>query len=70
MGVPSALIHKYKDPLSIGQYMEKIEHQGISNTVKFDKELLEETLSRQFIKIEHRHVVHLTVFSAIKKQPE
>ncbi len=50
--------------------MEKIEHQGISNTVKFDKELLEETLSRQFIKIEHRHVVHLTVFSAIKKQPE
>lgn len=67
LGVPSALVHKYKDPLSIGQYMEKIEHQSTSNTGQFDKELLEEMLSRQFTKIEHKHVVHLTVYSATEK---
>ena len=67
LGVPSALIHNYKDPLSIGQYIEKIEHESTNNIGQFDKEHLEEVLSRQFTKIEHKHVVHLTVYSATEK---
>ncbi|MHA2405578.1 MAG: PadR family transcriptional regulator [Candidatus Hermodarchaeia archaeon] len=68
IGFPSVLIHQYKDPLTIGQYMEKIEHQSTNIKEQFDKELLENTLKHYFRKIEHTHVVHLTVYSITEKR--
>lgn len=63
-GVPSSLINDYQDPLSIGQYIEKIEHQSTHKTGQFDRQLLEEILGRYFNKVENTHIVHLTVYSA------
>ena len=68
IGMPSVLIHQNKDPLTIGQYMEKIEHQSTNIKEQFDKELLENTLKQFFTEIEHTHVVHLTVFSVTGKR--
>ncbi len=67
IGLPSALFHQYNDPLTIGQYMEKIEHQGNHANWQFDKELLEKNLARYFGEIEHGHFVHMTVYIVSKK---
>jgi hypothetical protein len=68
IGIPSVLIQQYKDPLKIGQYMEKIEHQSIKTKVQFDQDYLEKILGRYFNEIEHTHVVHLTVYSVTGKR--
>lgn len=63
LGVPTVLISEYKDPLLIGQFIEKIEHQSSNKKGHIGKENLEIILHRYFDGVEHEHIVHMTVYS-------
>lgn len=64
LGIPTALIQDYKEPLLIGQFIEKIEHHGLNKNKRIGKKNLEATLSHYFDRIDHEHIVHMTVYSA------
>ena len=57
---PSILLEKYEDPLTIGNFIEKHEHETIEQGKHIDKEVLEEQLKKYFNKIEEKTFVHMT----------
>lgn len=61
---PTALIHKYEDPLTIGDFVEKYEHETIEKGGQINKEFLRALLKDFFNKVEERQVVHITIFLA------
>jgi hypothetical protein len=69
VGIPTVLISEYKDPLLIGQFIEKVEHQGSNKKGRIGKENFETILSRYFDGLEHEHIVHMTVYSATGTRP-
>jgi len=58
---PAILLEQYEDPLSIGDFIEKHEHENIEKGEHLDKELLEEYVNRYFKKLEAKTLVHMTV---------
>ena len=57
---PTVLIEKYDDPLTIGDFIEKHEHETIERGEHFDREILEEQLKHYFSTIEEKSFVHMT----------
>jgi DNA-binding PadR family transcriptional regulator/ribosomal protein L36 len=66
---PTALMNKIKDPLTIGDFMEKYEHEAVEEIEKADRESLETTLRESFQKIETRHVASMTLTLASEPKP-
>ncbi|WP_455368064.1 PadR family transcriptional regulator [[Eubacterium] cellulosolvens] len=60
--MPTALIHKYEDPLTIGNFIEKYEHETKRKGKYMDREFLEGVLKKFFTKVEERQIVHMTIF--------
>lgn len=58
---PSILLEKYEDPLTIGDFIEKHEHETIEKGEHIDKELLEAQVKHYFKKIEEKSLVHMTI---------
>jgi len=58
---PSILLEKYEDPLSIGDFIEKHEHETIEKGEHIDKTLLEEHVKQYFNTIEEKSIVHITI---------
>jgi predicted SAM-dependent methyltransferase len=58
---PSILVEKYDDPLTIGNFIEKHEHQTIEKGEHIDREILEEQVKQYFNRIEEKSLVHMTV---------
>jgi PadR family transcriptional regulator PadR len=65
---PSALINKIDDPLTIGDFMEKYEHEAGGNE-EVDRESFETMLSRSFQKVEAREMALMTLVLASKPRP-
>jgi len=63
---PTALINKIDDPLTIGDFMEKYEHESVEGNEKFDRESFETMLSESFRKIEAREIAVMTLVLASK----
>ena len=61
---PTFLTRKYEDPLTIGEFVDKHEHE---RAARVDKRYLTALLNSFFQKVEERQCVHLTVFSASKR---
>ena len=61
---PTVLIHKYEDPLTIGDFIEKYEHETIEKGEQINKEFLQVLLKNFFNKVEERQIVHMTIFLA------
>ena len=61
---PTVLIHKYEDPLTIGDFVEKYEHETIEEGEQTNKEFLQALLKNFFNKVEERQIVHMTIFLA------
>lgn len=61
---PTVLIHKYEDPWTIGDFIEKYEHEIVENGEHIDIEFLQTELKNFFQKIEERQIVHMTIFLA------
>jgi hypothetical protein len=57
---PSILLEKYDDPLTIGDFIEKHEHETIEKGEHIDKELLEQQLKQYFNKMDEKSIVHMT----------
>ena len=66
---PTALINKIDDPLTIGDFMEKYEHESAEQNEKTDRESLQTTLKGAFQKVEARKILLMTLVLASKPRP-
>ena len=61
---PTVLIRKYKDPLSISDFLEKYEHEASEKGEYMEAEPLRALLQKFFDKVEEKQIVHMTIFLA------
>jgi PadR family transcriptional regulator PadR len=61
---PTILIQKHGDPLSIGDFVEKHEHQIIEKGELVEREILMPTLEDLFQKVVEREAMHMSIISA------
>jgi len=61
---PTVLIRKYKDPLSISDFLEKYEHEASEKGEYMEAERLRALLQTFFDKVEEKQIVHMTIFLA------
>ncbi len=64
---PTVLLKKHMDPMSIGDFVEKYEHEIIEKSEKIDKEFLQGKLKTLFDRIEERQIVHMTILQACSR---
>jgi DNA-binding PadR family transcriptional regulator len=64
---PTTLIKKYEDPLTIGDFLEKHEHETIEKRMPVCKEHLQGLLETYFKKIKESEIIHMTAFVASEK---
>lgn len=62
--VPTVLVEDYEDPLTIGDFIEKNEHEIIEKGERIDKRIFQAQLKNFFQKTEERQIIHMTIFSA------
>jgi hypothetical protein len=65
---PTILVHRYEDPLTIGDFVEKYEHETIEKSEPIDREFLQILLNKYFKKVEEKQIVHMTFFLVSKPQ--
>ena len=58
---PTVLLERYEDPLSIGDFIEKHEHETVEHGVHINREIVEAQLKKRFNKIEQKTLVHMTI---------
>jgi len=63
---PTILVQKYEDPLTIGNFIEKYEHETFGRGEYLDKDFVQVLLRNFFQKVEERKILHMTIFSASK----
>lgn len=63
---PTILIEQYPDPLMIGMYMEKKEHEQRIDDEHINAESIRIKLGNYFGKVEEYNVVHMTLFIVTK----
>ena len=63
---PTVLLGDYKDPLTVGGFMEKYEHETLERREPVDKTFLETLLNKFFENVKERQIVHMTIFLASK----
>jgi len=61
---PTILLEKHEDPLTIGDFVEKYEHETIEKGEKIDKTILQAQLQTFFATVEERQIVHMTILQA------
>jgi DNA-binding PadR family transcriptional regulator len=64
MVMPTIFVHKYDDPLSIGNFIEKYEHEVLEKGDYMEAEALKSMLKKLFNMVEEKQVAHMTVFLA------
>jgi SAM-dependent methyltransferase len=62
--VPTLFMHKYDDPLSIGNFIEKYEHKTPEEGQYTEADSFKVLLRKSFQKVEEHQIVHITVFLA------
>ena len=63
---PSVLVKDNEGPLSIGDYVEKYEHEIIEKGQTIEKRLLDDALTNSFVDIDERDIVHMMLIRARK----
>jgi DNA-binding PadR family transcriptional regulator len=61
---PTILMNKYKDPLTIGDFVERHEHETIEKGTQIDREYLQSLIETHFKKIEESQILHITALIA------
>ncbi len=61
---PTILIQRQDDPLTIGDFVEKYEHEIIERGEYVDREILLSTLGSLFKKVSEREALHMSIISA------
>lgn len=65
---PTILVSKYEEPMSIGDFVEKYEHEAIEKGLRIDREHLQAFLDNSFNVVHERDFVHMTIFMASEKK--
>jgi DNA-binding PadR family transcriptional regulator len=65
--VPTVFMHRYDDPLSIGNFIEKYEHNTPEEGQYIEADCLRALLKRSLQKVEEKQIVHITVFLACNR---
>jgi PadR family transcriptional regulator PadR len=65
---PTILVHRYEDPLTIGDFVEKYEHETIEKSEPIDRDFLQILLKKYFKNVEEKQIVHMTFFLVSKPQ--
>jgi DNA-binding PadR family transcriptional regulator len=63
---PTVTLRKYEDPLTIGDFIEKYEHESIEKGEHLDSELLKRLLGKFFQDVQEKQIVHMTLLVASK----
>lgn len=66
---PTILIEQYPDPLMIGMFMERIEHEQKIGDEHMNTESIRTELGHYFETVEEHKVVHMTLFIVTKPHP-
>ena len=66
---PTVLINKTNDPLTIGDFMEKFEHESVDGNEKIDREAFETMLRESFQNLEARKIASMTLVLASEPRP-
>ncbi|MES0325803.1 MAG: helix-turn-helix transcriptional regulator [Candidatus Bathyarchaeia archaeon] len=61
---PTILIQKHEEPMTIGDYVEKYEHQVIEKGALIDPELFMSSLRDNFSEVVEREATHMTLITA------
>ncbi|UCC33130.1 MAG: helix-turn-helix transcriptional regulator [Candidatus Bathyarchaeota archaeon] len=61
---PSILLQEHEDPLTIGDFVEKYEHETIERGEKIDRRFLQTQLKSFFTRVKERQIVHMAVIQA------
>jgi len=64
ISTPTVLVHRHEDPMSIGNFMERVEHETLGKGEDVDGDFLKALLKKFFHKVEKRQIVHMTIFLA------
>lgn len=64
--VPTILVAKCRDPLTLGDFIEICEHQYVSRSDRIDKNSLIKDMKRYFGQIKKTRISYMTVFLATK----
>jgi dsDNA-binding SOS-regulon protein len=64
--MPTFFVHKYDDPLSIGNFIEKYEHEAVEKGDYMEAEALKALLQKSFHRVKEKQFVHMTLFLAYK----
>ena len=62
---PSILVHEHEEPMTIGDYVEKYEHQVIEKGSLVDPERFMSSLRDNFANVVEREATHMTFITAI-----
>lgn len=62
VSTPSVLVEKFEDPLSIGSFVEKFEHETLEKGAFLDGTLLKSQLENSFSEVEWKKIAHISVF--------
>ena len=66
---PAVFVQEYKDPLTIGNFIEKHEHDTMKIGEHADGKYLRSSLKDFFQKVEETTILHMALFSASKPRP-
>jgi len=61
--IPTILLDGPKDPLTIGDFMEKHEHENIKKSEQINGEILHSQLKNFFNKVKEKQIIHMTIIS-------
>jgi len=64
--MPTILVREYDDPLSIGDFIEKYEHEVSEKGYYMEAQALKALLGKLFHEVKEKQIVHITIFSASK----
>jgi len=67
--IPAVFLQEYEDPLTIGNFIEKYEHDTVKIGEHADGKYLRRLLRDFFQKIEDRKIVHMALFLASEPHP-
>jgi PadR family transcriptional regulator PadR len=66
---PTVLVNERVDPISIGDYVEKHEHEILGQSNYIDGEYLKKELRKFFNNVEDQKIVHMTFINANQPKP-
>jgi hypothetical protein len=62
--IPTILVCKCEDPLSIGNFIEKYEHEASEKSDYVESKALRALIQNLFNRVEEKQIVHMTYFLA------